>query len=82
LTSETLKTVSIALTSSKPVRIFVEGEEDLLAIPILATYPLQTLVIYGQPSVGLVLVYLDEKSRSFAQYILKEMNVPLPKNLW
>jgi uncharacterized protein (UPF0218 family) len=82
LTSGTLKTVSIALTSSKPVRIFVEGEEDLLAIPILATYPLQTLVIYGQPRVGIVLVYLDEKSRSFARYILKEMNVPLTKNLW
>lgn len=76
LTNETLNTVSIALSALKPVRIFVEGEEDLLVIPILATYPLQTLVIYGQPKLGLVFVYLDERSRSLAKNILKEMKVP------
>lgn len=36
--------------------IIVEGEEDLLAIPAVLEAPLRSLIVYGQPSEGIVVV--------------------------
>jgi len=34
----------------------VEGEEDLLAIPAILESPDKAIIVYGQPSEGLVVV--------------------------
>src|SRR3989304_4348459 len=36
--------------------LFVEGEEDLLAIPCILEVPDGSLIIYGQPGQGIVVV--------------------------
>ncbi len=77
LTDETLQAVSAALNSEMPVRILVDGEEDLLVLPILALYPVGTVVVYGQPRSGLVFLHLDEEVRKSALSILQEMGVVL-----
>ncbi len=42
-----------------PVRIFVEGEEDLLGIPCFLEAPDGAVVLYGMPNQGVVSVRVD-----------------------
>lgn len=76
ISEDALKAVRRAFKLKKPVRIIVEGEEDLLALPFLATYPIATRVLYGQPGEGMVLVEVGEEKRKLALSILREMKVP------
>ncbi len=43
--------------------IVVSGEEDLLAIPAILFAPLQSIVLYGQFDVGIVVVKVTEQSK-------------------
>jgi len=51
------------LRSEKPVLVQVSGEEDLAVIPVVLFAPLDSVVIYGQPREGLVLVPVTEKKK-------------------
>ena len=53
--------------------IEVDGEEDLLAIIAVQTSPLGSLVVYGQPGEGIVLVRVSEAKKAEAQAILDQM---------
>lgn len=57
-----------------PVRIIVNGEEDLLVIPVCLYAPDNSVVMYGQPNEGLVIVLIDPKIRKKTQLILDSMN--------
>ncbi len=57
----------------KPIRILVDGEEDLMTIPALAHAPDGSVIYYGQPGVGVVLVTVNETSRGRAARILEKM---------
>lgn len=41
----------------------VEGEEDLLVLPLVLSLPLESAVIYGQPNEGSVVVEVTEESK-------------------
>ena len=50
--------------------IYVEGEEDLLVLPVILELPSQSIVIYGQPREGLVAVTgTGEKQREVQEMI-------------
>jgi len=51
----------------------VEGEEDLAALPAIYLAPENTTVIYGLPSVGMVVVDVGEKERKRVDEFLKEI---------
>ena len=51
------------------------GEEDLLTLPILAFFPEQTIVLYGQPNEGLVIVGAMGDAKDLARKTLSEMGV-------
>ena len=53
--------------------ILVDGEEDLLALPAIFLAPINSLVLYGQPNQGFVLVKITDTVRLIAMKILKEM---------
>ena len=53
--------------------IVVEGEEDLLALPCIVESPSNSLVLYGQPSKGLVVVDTTSKVKEEAKLILSRM---------
>ena len=55
ITKEAWDTIREALQDREAV-IFVEGEEDLLAIPAILESPDNAIIVYGQPSQGLVVV--------------------------
>jgi uncharacterized protein (UPF0218 family) len=59
-------------SAKPPLKIIVDGEEDLATIPAVLSAPQGSVVVYGQPSGGVVLVKVTEsKRREFAD-LLKE----------
>ncbi|HMK47376.1 MAG TPA: GTP-dependent dephospho-CoA kinase family protein [Methanocella sp.] len=61
------------MDSKVPVRIFVEGEEDLAVIPACLYAPIGSAVIYGQPSEGVVVVMVTVEKRNETLALLNQM---------
>lgn len=60
ITREAWDAIRIAMaTPAGPVRIHVQGEEDLLGIPCFLEAPDGAAVLYGMPNQGVVLVRVD-----------------------
>ena len=72
ITSEAWDTIREALKDREAV-IFVDGEEDLLAIPAVLESPDNALVVYGQPSEGLVVVTVSPQTKSDVRKIMNRM---------
>jgi hypothetical protein len=51
----------------------VEGEEDLLTLVAVVEAPENSLVVYGQPREGLVVVKVDEKIKKRVKEIVDSM---------
>ena len=67
---ESISVIKNAFKSEPPVRITVEGEEDLLVIPVCIYAPENSIVMYGQPNEGLVIVKIDDKLEIKHNYYL------------
>jgi len=74
ITDESMKVIQEAFSSEPPVRILVDGEEDLLVIPVCMYAPENSVVMYGQPNEGLVIVTVTPEIRAKVQKILDTMN--------
>ncbi|MGI0027278.1 MAG: GTP-dependent dephospho-CoA kinase family protein [Nitrosopumilaceae archaeon] len=74
ITIEGVKTIKKAFQSPKPVRITVTGEEDLLVLPVVVYAPKNSVVLYGQPNEGLVIVSINAEIRNKAQSIMDSMS--------
>ena len=64
---------TLTFTSKTPVRITVNGEEDLLVIPVCIYAPENSVVMYGQPNEGLVIVKINPEIRNKTQKLLDSM---------
>lgn len=73
ITQESWQVIKRAM-KEREVVIYVEGEEDLLTLPCISESPIGSLVLYGQPSKGLVVVTVTPASRSLATGILGRMS--------
>ena len=69
-----IEIIQKSLLSRSPVQILVNGEEDLLVIPVCICAPEGAVVMYGQPDEGLVIVPIDDETRNKAQSILDSMD--------
>jgi len=65
--------VKAAVNARERIKIEVVGEEDLAALVAMATAPNGAHVIYGLPHRGLVVVDIDDSSRSVAVAAIKRM---------
>jgi uncharacterized protein (UPF0218 family) len=70
ISDEAMEVLQKALESSAPIRIKVQGEEDLLALPLFALSPKGSVVLYGQPLEGIVLVKITEEKQSQANGLM------------
>ncbi len=70
LTSSVFKACSQAISQSENVTIFVDGEEDLVPIPLILMAPLGTILLYGQPNEGLVVREIDIPAKNRARRFL------------
>jgi hypothetical protein len=52
-------------------RIIVDGEEDLAVLPCVLEADWDTVILYGQPDEGIVLVRVDEEKKMEASILLK-----------
>ena len=64
-----------ALRTSPPVRIIVDGEEDLLALPLFLIVPEGSILMYGQPYEGLVVVKINSKIRKKAKDLMDRIGM-------
>ena len=73
ITEEAITAVREALESDEYVHIIVDGEEDLLTLIAVLYAPEKSLVIYGQPYEGIVVVEVTSEKKAEAMEILKAM---------
>jgi uncharacterized protein (UPF0218 family) len=52
----------------------IDGEEDLLAIIAVLAAPTGSLVVYGQPNEGVVLVRVSSERKASAEQVLQQMD--------
>ena len=74
ITEESIQVIQKAFSSEPPVRITVDGEEDLLVLPVCMYAPEGSVVMYGQPNEGLVIVHITPDIQAKVQKILDVMN--------
>lgn len=75
LTKEAIVGVRTAFKGKKPARVLVDGEEDLVAIPVIAVAPAAAVVFYGQPGEGIVAVKAVASTKARNRAILAEMGI-------
>ena len=73
ITDESISTIKKSFSSKPPVRIIVDGEEDLLVLPVCIHAPDNYVVMYGQPNEGLVTVKVTPDIRAKIQKLLDLM---------
>ena len=74
ITEESMQVIQKAFSCKLPVRIIVNGEEDLLVLSVCIFAPENSVVMYGQPNEGLVIVHITPEIRAKVQKILDVMN--------
>jgi len=73
ITEESIDVIKKSL-QAPPARITVIGEEDLLVLPACLFAPENSVVLYGQPNEGLVIVRINSEIRNKAQAIMSSMS--------
>ncbi|WP_338098605.1 GTP-dependent dephospho-CoA kinase family protein [Methanolapillus africanus] len=76
ISDEMVLAVQEALLSDSNIRICVDGEEDLASIPVIAFSKPGTLVLYGQPDEGMVVVTVtDAKNAEMTRFFRQILDV-------
>ena len=73
ITLQSIEIIKKAFTMNSPIRLTVNGEEDLLVLPVCIHAPDNSVILYGQPNKGLVLVQITTEIRNKAQALLDLM---------
>jgi uncharacterized protein (UPF0218 family) len=73
ITLQSIEIIKKAFEMTPPIRLTVNGEEDLLVLPVCIHAPKNSVVLYGQPNKGLVLVKITAEIRNKAQTLLDMM---------
>jgi len=73
LTPETWTTIEKAIKRKAQTRVLVEGEEDLLTLVAVLSAPQNSIVIYGQPHEGIVIVKVNKSVKEKVRRIIEAM---------
>lgn len=73
ITSEAWEAIEKSVKDPSIACIKIEGEEDLLTLPVIKFAPIGAIVVYGQPKEGLVIVRVTEKKRKEVDDIISKM---------
>lgn len=73
ITAEAWDAVKKGVENPSITHIVVDGEEDLLTLPVIRFAPLRALVMYGQPYKGVVLVWVTERKKKEIEALIEEM---------
>lgn len=73
ITDEAIVAIKEALQTKIHTHIIVEGEEDLLTLIAVLYAPEKSIIVYGQPRCGIVLVEANLDKKEQVKKLLKEM---------
>jgi hypothetical protein len=73
ITDEAIAAVRDSLSGNSPVRIVVDGEEDLLTLIAIQHAPDNSFVVYGQPYEGIVVTRATQLKKAEVAGILESM---------
>ncbi len=73
ISPDSISSIKKAFESNPPVRITVDGEEDLLVLPVCLYSPENYVVMYGQPNEGIVIVNITQEVKEKVQKIVNLM---------
>jgi len=74
ITKEFWEAVKNSLKSDEPVKIIVEGEEDLAVTPFIMEGDCDTVILYGLMDKGFVLVNINKDIKEKVRKLLERMN--------
>jgi len=75
LTKELMDMIRESLQEADRIKIVVDGEEDLATLPAILYAPLGSVVVYGQPNEGSVMVKVTTEKKKHIEELMKQMIV-------
>jgi uncharacterized protein (UPF0218 family) len=75
ISKDAMQVLQSALKTPPPVRVLVDGEEDMLALPLFVMSPENSVVLYGQPLEGLVLVKITPAKQKQAKDLMDRISI-------
>ena len=73
ISSQSFNLIKNIFKEKPPIRLVVDGEEDLLVLPVCLFAPENSVVMYGQPNEGLVIAEITTEIRDKVQKIVNQM---------
>jgi uncharacterized protein (UPF0218 family) len=73
LNQELIDHIKASLAGNERVKIIVDGEEDLATLPAILYAPLGSVVVYGQPNEGSVLVKVTPEKKKHITDLMTRM---------
>ena len=73
VTAQSQRILSVAAKECAQIAVIIDGEEDLLVLPLMVYLENGSVIIYGQPREGMVVITLDDERREWAKKFLSEM---------
>lgn len=73
ITRDSWLVIGEAINSDGPVGVLIEGEEDLLTIVAVLLAPEGSMVMYGQPNEGAVVVSVNRETKEKMHKIVERM---------
>ena len=78
ISRKALNVLKQAIKETRPTSVRVDGEEDLLALPLFQFAPIGSVLLYGQPLEGLVVVKItrskQEEAKALMETIMNKTN--------
>ncbi|OPY54636.1 MAG: hypothetical protein A4E49_00947 [Methanosaeta sp. PtaU1.Bin112] len=75
ISKDLIDLIQQSLQGTEHVKIIVEGEEDLATLPAILYAPFGSVVVYGQPNEGSVLVDVTPEKKLHIEEFMKQMIV-------
>ncbi|MFW9849928.1 MAG: DUF359 domain-containing protein [Candidatus Thorarchaeota archaeon] len=72
---ETWSVMDTAIKDGKKSLVLIEGEEDLVGFPAVLLAENGSVMLYGQPDVGIVWVPVTEENKEIARNLLEQMPI-------
>jgi len=73
ISDESFNLIKNIFEENPPIRLIIDGEEDLLVLPVCLFAPENSVVMYGQPNEGLVIAEITNEIREKVQKIVNQM---------
>jgi uncharacterized protein (UPF0218 family)/phosphopantetheine adenylyltransferase len=72
---EAWSTIKTAIDDGLKSVVYIDGEEDLMGFPAVLLAPDDSVMIYGQPDIGIVWVPINSSNKELARDLLEKMPV-------